>query len=71
MTVPADRGDGPEPGGVCTLCGARIGAGADRCPACGLVPTGRTTFGWGAVWVLGAIFVAVYLVTVAVVAAAR
>jgi hypothetical protein len=71
MTVPAGHGTEGAPARACSLCGATIAPGADRCPACGLVPTDRSTFRWAALWVLAGIFVAVYLVTVVVVAAAR
>ena len=69
MTVPA----GPAPG-VCMLCGAPL-AGVGRCSACGLSQEGgpgrRDPFTTPVRLALGAVFLAVYAVTLVVVLLAR
>jgi hypothetical protein len=68
MTVPAGRPPGPAPA-ACTLCGAPIAAGDERCEACGY-PLPRP-FSHAALATLCALLVAVYAVTLLAVALAR
>jgi hypothetical protein len=71
MTVPAGPAPGAQHAPVCTLCGATLVPGADRCVSCGLVVTPTPAFSRSAVVAIGAAFVAVYAVAVVLVAAAR
>jgi predicted amidophosphoribosyltransferase len=69
---------GPASGqlrGACPLCGAAAPAEADRCPSCGYALAGvdgrpaafsRRTLLWASIG-----FLAVYLITLAIVAASR
>lgn len=70
MTLPEARPAHPD---TCTLCGAPLGA-SDRCTECGLHQAGPTrpeALDRRALWLLGGVLAAVYVVTLAVVAAAR
>ena len=60
---------------VCSLCGAPIASGTTRCNACGLYVGGGegrpSPFSRATTWGLIAALVALYLITLAVVAVAR
>ncbi len=70
MTSPA----APLPESRCASCGAAVESGTSRCPSCGLSrPTGRgaQVFGHSGFWLIGVVLLAVYLVVLLIVAAAR
>jgi hypothetical protein len=62
----------PTTGGACPLCGVHVPAEAGRCPACGWSLAGVDgrpgPYQVRALWWTGAGFVAVYLITLAIVA---
>jgi predicted nucleic acid-binding Zn ribbon protein len=66
----------PQPlsGSHCTVCGTEVETDTKRCPACGLArPAARGTevLGRSGLWMLGIALLAVYGVTLLIVAAAR
>jgi predicted nucleic acid-binding Zn ribbon protein len=64
----------PLSGSHCTVCGAEVETDTKRCPACGLArPAARGTevLGRSGLWMLGIALLAVYGVTLLIVAAAR
>ena len=68
MTVPAGSAPGPAPS-VCALCGEPLPRGDARCGACGYAVDRR--FSRAAIAALCTLLVAVYAVTLLVVALAR
>jgi hypothetical protein len=65
----------PSPGNAdCPLCGAHVTAEEERCPSCGLTrpaARGRDVVGRSGLWFLALVFVAIYALVLATVAAAR
>ena len=58
----------------CTVCGAPVSLDAERCPACGLsrpAATGGSVLGRSGLWMIAAVLLAVYVVVLLIVAAAR
>ena len=59
---------------TCAVCGTPVAADAARCPSCGLTrpaAQGGSVLGRRGLWVLAAMLLAVYLVVLLIVAAAR
>jgi len=59
---------------ICAVCGTAVAADAEKCPSCGLTKPGARgskVLGRQGLWILGAMFLVVYVVVVAIVAAAR
>jgi hypothetical protein len=70
MSAPAEPLSAPQ----CTVCGAEVESDTKRCPACGLArpaARGSEVLGRTGLWLLGAVLLAVYAVTLLIVAAAR
>lgn len=64
----------PEPNGECPLCGAAVTVEEERCPSCGLArpaARGSAVVGRSGLWFLALMFVAIYALVLATVAAAR
>ena len=64
----------PQAAPTCSLCGARVAVDAARCPSCGLsLPAARggNVLGRHGLWLIAAVLLAVYLVVLLIVAAAR
>jgi predicted amidophosphoribosyltransferase len=64
----------PRATSTCAVCGTPVAADAERCPACGLTrpgARGHKVLGRQGLWLLGAMFLLVYVVVLAIVAAAR
>ena len=58
----------------CTECGTPVAADAPRCPACGYslpAATGEKVLGRKGLWLIAAVLVAVYVIVLLIVAAAR
>jgi hypothetical protein len=76
VTVPAQpAGPGAHADTTCPLCGTTVPHGSTRCRSCGLyqqfgarVPNPFTR---GSLWVLGALLLAVYVVSLIIVSLAR
>jgi hypothetical protein len=65
---------GSEPGAECPLCGTLVTPEEDRCPSCGLTrpaARGSGVVGKSGLWFLAVMFVAIYALVLATVAAAR
>ncbi len=75
MTAQFSEAPRPLEPSTCGLCGAQVPADAERCPECrmtaGFGPGEPRPFSRIAAWGLGAVLLAVYLVTLGVVALAR
>jgi hypothetical protein len=59
---------------TCAVCGTRVATDADRCPSCGLSRPGARggrVLGRKGLWLIAAVMVAVYLIVLLIVAAAR
>jgi hypothetical protein len=59
---------------TCTVCGTAVAPDAARCPSCGLArpaARGGSVLGRQGLWVLAALMLAVYVVVLLIVAAAR
>jgi len=64
----------PQATPTCSVCGAVVAPDAPRCPSCGLsLPAARggRVLGRQGLWLMGAALLAVYLVVLLIVAAAR
>jgi predicted nucleic acid-binding Zn ribbon protein len=64
----------PRPEHGCALCGTPLALDATRCPSCGYVPAAvarARVLARASLWVLTGILVGVYVVALAIVAAAR
>ena len=64
----------PQAAPTCTVCGATVAADAQRCPSCGLsLPAARgdKVLGRHGLWLMAAVLLAVYLIVLLIVAAAR
>jgi predicted nucleic acid-binding Zn ribbon protein len=58
----------------CVVCGTPVPSDASRCPSCGLsrpAARGSSVLGRGGLWILGGMLLAVYVVVLLIVAAAR
>jgi predicted amidophosphoribosyltransferase len=58
----------------CAVCGAPVSVDAARCPSCGLsrpAAQGGKVLGRHGLWVVGAALLAVYLIVLLIVAAAK
>jgi hypothetical protein len=58
----------------CAVCGAPVSVDAARCPSCGLsrpAAQGGKVLGRHALWVVGAALLAVYVIVLLIVAAAK
>jgi hypothetical protein len=58
----------------CAVCGVPVASDADRCPACGLsrpAATGGRVLGRSGLWMIAAALLAVYVIVLLIVAAAR
>ncbi len=58
----------------CAVCGAPVTSDASRCPSCGLsrpAARGARVLGRSGLWLIAAVLLAVYLVVLLIVAAAR
>ena len=58
----------------CAVCGASVAPDAPRCPSCGLsLPAARggSVLGRHGLWLIAAVLLAVYVVVLLIVAAAR
>jgi hypothetical protein len=58
----------------CAVCGAPVSADAARCPSCGLsrpAAQGGKVLGRHGLWVVGAALLAVYVIVLLIVAAAK
>ncbi len=58
----------------CAVCGAPVASDARRCPSCGLTrpaAQGRSVLGRSGLWLIAACLLAVYVVVLLIVAAAR
>ena len=59
---------------TCTVCGTTVAPDAARCPSCGLTrpaARGSSVLGRQGLWVLAAMLLAVYVVVLLIVVAAR
>jgi hypothetical protein len=59
---------------TCAVCGTPVALDAARCPACGLArpaARGSSVLGRQGLWLIGAAMLAVYIVVLLIVAAAR
>jgi hypothetical protein len=64
----------PHAASTCAVCGTPVALDAARCPACGLTrpaARGSSVLGRHGLWVAAAAMLAVYLIVLLVVAAAR
>ena len=64
----------PQAAPHCAVCGTPVASDAARCPACGLsrpAARGSRVLGRHGLWLLAAILLAVYLIVLMIVAAAR
>lgn len=64
----------PEAAPSCSVCGTLVAADTARCPSCGLArpaARGSGVLGRQGLWLLAALLLAVYLVVLLIVAAAR
>jgi len=64
----------PQAAPTCTVCGTVVAADAARCPSCGLTrpaARGSSVLGRHGLWALAAGLLAIYLVVLLIVAAAR
>jgi len=64
----------PQASPTCVVCGAVVGPDAEKCPSCGLTrPTaqGGSVLGRRGLWLLAAMLLAVYVIVLLIVAAAR
>ena len=64
----------PQPTPHCAVCGSPVASDADRCPSCGLsrpAATGSRVLGRRGLWMIAAALVAVYVVVLLIVAAAK
>ena len=58
----------------CAVCGASVASDAPRCPSCGLsrpAARGGSVLGRHGLWLIGGALLAVYMVVLLIVAAAR
>ena len=58
----------------CAVCGSPVASDAARCPSCGLsrpAAQGGSVLGRHGLWMIGAVLLAVYIVVLAIVAAAK
>jgi hypothetical protein len=58
----------------CAVCGSPVASDAARCPSCGLsrpAARGGSVLGRHGLWMIGAVLLAVYLVVLLIVAAAK
>jgi predicted amidophosphoribosyltransferase len=58
----------------CAVCGSPVTSDAARCPSCGLsrpAATGSRVLGRRGLWIIAAVLVAVYVVVLLIVAAAK
>ena len=64
----------PQPSPNCSVCGTPVQPDAPRCPACGLsrpAARGSSVLGREGLWMLGGLLLAIYVVVLLIVAAAR
>jgi hypothetical protein len=64
----------PQTSPHCAVCGSPVAADALRCPSCGLskpAATGPKVLGRRGIWLMLAVLVAVYVVVLVIVAAAK
>jgi len=64
----------PQAAPHCAVCGAPVAVDAERCPSCGLsrpAATGNRVLGRSGLWLIVAALLAVYVVVLLIVAAAR
>lgn len=64
----------PQAAPNCAVCGTPVAADAARCPSCGLArpaARGSSVLGRQGLWLLAAMLLAVYLIVLLIVAAAR
>jgi len=64
----------PQAAPHCAVCGAPVAVDAARCPSCGLsrpAATGNSVLGRSGLWLIVAALLAVYVVVLLIVAAAR
>ncbi|MDQ1379320.1 MAG: hypothetical protein QOG65_2531 [Actinomycetota bacterium] len=58
----------------CAVCGSPVASDAPRCPSCGLsrpAATGSKVLGRKGIWLMLAVLIAVYVVVLVIVAAAK
>jgi uncharacterized membrane protein len=58
----------------CAVCGTPVSSDAERCPSCGLshpAATGGSVLGRHGLWFIAAVLLAVYVVVLLIVVAAR
>ena len=58
----------------CSVCGAPVASDAARCPSCGLsrpAARGGRVLGRSGLWLIAAVLLALYIVVLVIVAAAR
>jgi hypothetical protein len=64
----------PQAAPTCAVCGTLVAPDAARCPSCGLTrpgARGSRVLGRHGLWLLAAMMLAVYLIVLLIVAAAR
>jgi hypothetical protein len=64
----------PQTAPHCAVCGVPVASDAPRCPSCGLsrpAARGGSVLGRHGLWLIGAVLLAVYVVVLLIVAAAR
>ena len=64
----------PQAAPHCAVCGVSVASDASRCPSCGLLrpaAQGGRVLGRQGLWMIGAVLLALYVVVLLVVAAAR
>jgi predicted amidophosphoribosyltransferase len=64
----------PQVSPHCSVCGAPVSSDASRCPSCGLsrpAARGGRVLGRSGLWMIAAVLLGLYLITLLIVAAAR
>jgi uncharacterized membrane protein len=64
----------PHAASHCAVCGTPVSSDAERCPSCGLshpAATGGSVLGRHGLWLIAAVLLAVYVVVLLIVVAAR
>ena len=64
----------PQAAPHCVVCGTRVSSDAPRCPSCGLsrpAAQGGSVLGRHGLWLIAAVLLAVYVVVLLIVSAAR
>jgi uncharacterized membrane protein len=64
----------PQPVTTCVVCGTPVASDAGRCPSCGLsrpAARGGSVLGRRGLWLIATVMIAVYVIVLLIVAAAR